>query len=152
MQNKFSYKTMALFMAFLMFSSSIGFSMDVHFCENQIESVNFFGDAEPCEMMQESMKGHSCCEAPKKEIKSCHNKEMAKDNCCHNESFSLSNSGELETSSFSLVQFQQVITAIIVLFPNINVLKTLRKKANYAYYKPPPIIKDISILIQVFRI
>ena len=46
---------MALFMAFLMFSSSIGFSMDVHFCENQIESVNFFGDAEPCEMMQESM-------------------------------------------------------------------------------------------------
>lgn len=142
-------------MAFLMFSTSIGFSMDAHVCGGKIESISFFGGIETCEMMQEKQEvenNHSCCDTPKKEIKSCHNKEEANDNCCHNETFVVGNSGELNTSTFSLIQFQQVITAVIVLFPNVDLFKLSIKRPNYAHYNPPPIIKDISILLQVFRI
>ena len=61
MNTKFSYRALAMFMAFLMFSSSIGFSMDIHYCGDELKSFSFFGDAEACEMMQ-----------PKQEKKSDH--------------------------------------------------------------------------------
>lgn len=155
MKTKFSYRVLAMFMAFLMFSSSIGFSMDIHFCGDELKSFSFFGEAEACEMMQLKKleeSNHSCCETPKKEIKDCHNRETAKGNCCHNESLVIDNGGELETSDFSLEQFQQVLVAVIILFPNVDIFKTSSKHVNYAYHNPPPIIKDISILHQVFRI
>ena len=155
MRNVFPYRKMTLFMAFLMYSTSVGFSMDVHVCGGKIESFSFFGNVEACEMMQEQQEAennHSCCEAPKKEIKSCHNKEEANDNCCHNETFAVSNSGEFETSDLSLVKFQQIITAVIVLFPTIEFFELSEKRPNYSYYNPPPIVKDISVLLQVFRI
>ena len=154
MSNKFSYRAFAMFMAFLMFTSSIGFSMDVHFCGGKLESFSFFGDSEPCEMMKPKQEKElrSCCESPKKEVKPCHNREIAKGNCCHNESFVIDNGGEFESSDFSLEQFQQVLFAVIVLFPNFDLFKITSKQVNYAYYNPPPIIKDISVLHQVFRI
>lgn len=155
MDIKSSYRALAMFMAFLMFSSSIGFSMDIHYCGNELKSFSFFGEAEACEMMQTKKvkeSNHSCCEASKKEIKNCHNKETVKGNCCHNERLVIDNGGELETSDFSIEQFQQVIVTVIVLFPNLNLFKIASKQVNYAYYNPPPIIKDISILHQVFRI
>ncbi len=150
----FSYKLIALFMAFLMFSTSVVFSMDIHFCENKLESINFFGEAEACEMMQEKQQSsevHSCCEAPKKEIKSCHDNEEANGSCCHNESISLSN-GDFESSTFAVVKFQQIVIAVIVLFPHINFFRPEEKQLDYAIYNPPPLIKDITIHLQVFRI
>ena len=155
MQQKFSYKSIALFMAFLIFSTSIGFSLDAHFCKNQLESISFFGNVEACEMMQEKQEvneGCSFCEAPKKEVKSCDNQEVANGNCCHNETFAVGNNGDLEKSTFSFEQFQQITTAVIVLLPNINLFKPLSKQPNYAYYNPPPIVNDIFVLHQVFLI
>ena len=155
MDTKFSYRALALFLAFLMFSSSIGFSMDIHYCGGELESFSFFGDAEPCEMMQpkqEKKSDHSCCEAPKKEIKSCNNRETVKGNCCHNESISMSNGGAFEVDDISIEQFQQALTAVIILLPNFNLFSVTIERVNYAHYNPPPIIKDISVLLQVFRI
>ena len=42
MNTKFSYRALAMFMAFLMFSSSIGFSMDIHYCGEELKSFSFF--------------------------------------------------------------------------------------------------------------
>lgn len=155
MNTKFSHKALALFMAFLMFSSSIGFSMDMHYCGDELKSFSFFGEAEACEMMhpkQEKKCNHSCCKSSKKEIKSCHNSGITKGNCCHNERFVIDNGGELEIAHFSLEQFQQVLVAVIVFFPNVKLFKTTSKQVNYTCYNPPPLLKDIPILHQVFRI
>jgi hypothetical protein len=146
---------MALFMAFLMFSSSIGFSMDIHFCGNELKSFSFFGEAEPCEMMQVEQKNEStrsCCHSPKKEIKSCHNKEVTKGNCCHNERLVLDNGGEFESSNISIEQFQQVLFTVILFSKNFYLFETSKEQVTYAHYNPPPLIKDVSILHQVFRI
>lgn len=146
---------MAMFMAFLMFSSSIGISMDMHFCGNELQSFSFFGEAEACEMTQpkqEKKSDKSCCEAPEKEIKTCSNSEVSKGNCCHNENLVLESGGVFDTSDVSLEQFQQVLTAVIVLVPNFNLYRISNEKVNYAHYNPPPLTKDISILHQVFRI
>ena len=155
MKTSISYKAIAILMALLMFSSSIGISMDIHFCGNELKSFSLFGDAEACEMMklkQEKKSELSCCEGPKKEIKSCQNEEVSKGNCCHNESISMSNGGAFEVDDISIEQFQQALTAVIILLPNFNLFSVTTEKVNYAHYNPPPIIKDISVLLQVFRI
>ena len=155
MKTSISYRAIAIFIALLMFSSSIGISMDIHFCGNEIKSFSLFGDAEACEMMkpkQEKKSNLSCCEGPKKEIKSCQNEGVSKGNCCHNESISMSNGGAFEVDDISIEQFKQALTAVIILLPNFNLFSITTEKVNYARYNPPPIIKDISVLLQVFRI
>ena len=154
MNTKFSYRALAMFLALLMFSSSIGFSMDIHFCGNELKSYSIFGEAEACEMMQskKEKETHTCCEAPKKEIKTCHNREIASGKCCHNETFLLDSGGDFESTDFSLKQFQQVLVAIIMFAPNFDIFKTSNSVSNFAHYHSPPIIKDVSILHQVFRI
>lgn len=142
-------------MAVLMFSSSIGLSMDIHFCGNELKSFSFFGEAKACQMeqvKQETESSHACCAATKKEIKSCHSKEMTNGNCCHNESLVLDNAGEFDTSDFYAVQFQQILITVLVFSPNFQIFENANAALNYAHYNPPPLIEDISILHQVFRI
>lgn len=145
-----------------MFTSSVGFSMDVHFCGNELKNFSFVGEAEACEMqdaqvveVKDAQVEHACCHAPKKveKVKEiCNHKEQAKGVCCHNETFEMIASGEIETSKISLPQFQQMLIAVIVLVPNINIFEVVSEPINYAFYNPPPLVKDVSILHQVFRI
>lgn len=149
------HKAMTILLVFLMFSSSIGFSMDIHFCRNELKSFSVFGNAEACEVMQTKQKKestHACCKLPKKENEKCHNEVVAKGNCCHNESLIFDNGGEFETTNFSLQQFQQILIAALLIVPNFHLFQTSNKPVNFAHYNPPPLIKDVSILHQVFRI
>jgi hypothetical protein len=161
MKTKFSHRISAMLMAILMFTSSVGFSMDMHFCGNEIKSFSFFGKAEPCEMMQpkvekseEKVKEHACCHSSeKKEVVKleCGHEEM-KGICCHNETMTMLSGGELETPEVSIPEFQQALIAIIVFLPSFKIFETVNKVSDYAFYNPPPLIKDVSILNQVFRI
>lgn len=155
MNTKLSYRPIALLMAFLMFSSSIGFSMDFHFCGNELKTFSFFGDADVCEKMlvkQENESTHACCKAKEKATKSCHNNKLSKGDCCHNESIVFTISGEFESSDTPLELVQHSIVAVPVLFPNLDLFKTSSNQIDCAFYHPPPLTKDISILHQVFRI
>ena len=42
------YRTLALFLAALMFTSAVSFSMDMHLCQGNIKSVSLFGKAKSC--------------------------------------------------------------------------------------------------------
>lgn len=155
MHKIFSYKLIALSMAFLMFSTSIGFSMDFHFCGDKLESISLFGRAEPCEMTQvkkEKITDHACCGAPKKEVKKCTNTSMENGSCCHHETLVLDNTGDIKAFDFSLEQVQQVIVLGVLFVPNFNLFEVSVEQPNYTHYRPPLISKDISILHQVFRI
>ena len=68
--NSFSstYRLIALMMAFLMFFTSAGFTMDMHYCGGELKSVSFFGKAKTCH----DMAGEN--ETPKKDCP--HHKKM----------------------------------------------------------------------------
>lgn len=153
MQSKFSYKLIALSMALLMFSSSIGFSMDVHFCGNELQSVNFFGTAKSCEMMKvEKVVNHECCETNQNDVEKCDNPIMEQGSCCHNETIVFESNGDSKSFDFSFEQIQQVVVLAVLFFPNFDLFELFAEKSNYIQYDPPLILKDISILHQVFRI
>ena len=46
-------------MAFLMFFTSIGFSMDIHYCQGHLKSISLLGKAKNCHDIQ-AMKSDHC--------------------------------------------------------------------------------------------
>jgi len=64
MSKKFTYRSLSLLMAFLVFTSSISFAIDIHYCGGQVKSINLFGEAEKCHEMEQESKAASnneCC-------------------------------------------------------------------------------------------
>ena len=144
-----------------MLFSSVGFSMDIHYCGDEIESIGFFTDAPACEMMQEkeTIKNHSCCPNHKKKetkkVKSCHsnNSEMKDKSCCHNEKIQLEASSEIVTHSDNVATEQVDFTfATLFILINQDVIALSTQKTNFQTYLPPLLIEDVAVLHQVFII
>lgn len=153
MSIKFPYKVLAVFMAFLMFFSSIGFSLDIHYCGNELQNVALFGKAKECEMMAQVKEEEksSCCESTDKKVQNCHNKETAKGNCCHNKKLIIEN-GEFEKLTVTKLDVQPLISVVVFLYSYFKIVSKLESEAIFNEYNPPPLTKNISILHQVFRI
>lgn len=156
MNLKSLYKPTAVLIAILMFFSSTGFSMDVHFCGGKIESFSFFGVADACDMMQvarqEKKDSIPCCAAPEEEIKSCPNEAILDGNCCQNKNIVLDNLEEFEISNPFIGHYQQIFVTAILWFTDFDLNEISKEQINYAHYNPPLLEQDFSILNQVFRI
>jgi len=153
-----TYRFLTLSLAFMMFFSSFGFSMDIHFCKGKIEKVQLFGSAE-CDMDMKmepivEITENECCHKPKVEItKSCHNEENAeKSKCCYNETIVIdvtNDVSEMEASDVSFEHFSFftyfILSSYVLFFPE-------ETNENFKEYSPPLISKDISVLHQVFII
>lgn len=145
-----------------MLFSSIGFSMDMHFCGGEIENVGFFGKADECDMMKEMKpeevkeNTHECCGGKEKKVSHCEKKysdsSLKKGNCCHNESFMLQSVDD--TSTINTLELTNVeLTFVTVYIMNtFFVFEVEREVQNYTYYKPPLIDYDVIIQHQVFLI
>lgn len=135
-----------------MLTSSVGLSIDMHYCQGNLKSLVLFG------------KAKSCHET--KETKTCHHKKMAssnkqdkninktpKDNCCHNENITISKTNldlqHPQFNSFTNVQLK-FIASYLVCFLNNDQNNNLQ--SHYSQYIPPLPHNDVQILYQVFRI
>lgn len=140
-----------------MLFSSIGFSLDVHFCRGEIESIGLF-EASPCEM--ESMnKLQDLSELPP-----CHRKKLDENEnstsndgfnqgkCCHNENFDYEVNSDFEPLSTQQIELTQISAVIIYTAIDLNLFQPKEQLEFFQNYKPPLIDEDISVLHQVFRI
>ncbi|GAA0874897.1 hypothetical protein GCM10009118_13050 [Wandonia haliotis] len=154
MKVSFRHRISAVFLAILMLSSSIGVSMDVHFCGGELKSFNFFGEADACEM-QEPKKDYnrSCCDSEQiKENQQCEHSSELQNNCCHNETFSIDVSDSFEVDYFTLNLSQSPVYIPLNCHFQLT-FSEIKSELNYFhYYHPPPIDQDIQVLYQVFRI
>lgn len=148
-----------MFMTFLMLFSSVGFSMDVHFCGGKIENIGFFGKAEECIMMKEAKaekEKHACCGSKEKVISHCSKNdlesEVIKGKCCHNENFVLQSVDDTNTSNALVLEEVDLIFVSIFILNSIYLFDNELEVNNYFNYKPPPIDYDVTILHQVFII
>jgi len=160
LQIRITYKIIALTLAFLMFFTSFGFSLDIHYCQNEIQSYSVIGKAKSCDKLAD----HNCDHASQK----CHkatsddqnlsydhskisDKECDKE-CCQNRSFHVENLDEDSlssiNSSFDLNQMQFVLAYVYSLY-NVSVFKG-NAVSNFSTYSPPLIEKDIQLLFQSF--
>ena len=146
-----SHRITAISMALLLLLSSTGFSMDVHYCQDQIKSVSLFGTAKSCHDKQGTPPCH-------KAKKACHPKEddisnTDKDNCCHNETVIIEKS-EWDATATPLSTLQDIQLEFITAFACVYVFNypIQADYPSFTQYKPPLPDRDVQVLYQSFLI
>ncbi len=145
------HRITAIFMVCLLLLSSTGFSMDMHFCQDQLKGINLFGEAKSCHQKKSKPPCH-------KTKKVCHHandetKQVDKDDCCHNEQIvidsidTMATISQFDFSEQSTLTFIAAFVAVYYLPLPIN----SDFQADFLY-KPPLPDRSIQILYQVFLI
>ena len=154
-----TYRLTALFLAALMFITSVGFSMDVHYCQDEMRNVSLLGKASSCHEISDD---HFC----QSETKSCHKPtEQASDadvshvcesegSCCHNKSIVIDQLDQVSliVMDFSPEENLNHYPSFCQIFPPVFITEADFVRTKYINYKPPPIGLDRQVLFQSFLI
>lgn len=153
MKRKSNYRIISIVLALLLFVSSTGFSMDVHFCKGEIESVSFFGKATPCEMMKEKepvQELHACCKALQGQ--NSYSLSIQQKSCCHNESLIVLTNTDLELANSLVHKINSAQFVPVALTTPLFIFLAENDVEDNFNYPPPQYSKDLTIFYQVFRI
>lgn len=148
-----TYRVFSLTMAFLLFFTSVGFSVDMHYCNGELKSSNLFGKAKSCHEIGQGMKN---CPHHKKmlEAKKANDTKLSKKGCCSNQTvhfqFDQDQQQEVHSSVVFNKQLQYFVIALVDTF--LNTGTQISEKSVYAQYKPPLVPRDIYVLLETFRL
>lgn len=156
------HRVVALCLSFLVFGSSLGMAMDVHYCGNEFVNVNFFGKAKSCGMAESLEKKaaekkdnqHACCHKPQSQklAITIDARVVVKSNCCHNESYEIDSGQGTEVDEVAMPQLDHVIVFVTLFTPQIFTISTPYESTIFTNHDPPPQEEKINILHQVFLI
>jgi len=138
-------------MALLIFFSSLGLSLDVHFCQGKFKRANLFGVAKTCQEVKD------CLVKCGQQKTSCHtdrtcSKEDTHKGCCSNSSFEF----DLDLDVFEVIQIEinkiqkQFLTTCTYTY-GFN-LESSKDVSRTRLYVPPQLDKQFAVLFQVFRL
>ena len=134
-----------------MLVSSTGFSIDLHFCQGNLKSFSFLGEAKSCHAM-ELMK--SCSH----QKKACHAAPVVQEesadcqkDCCSNKKIEISADEDAQKIQVESLTPKQIkfVTAFVKTFV-LGHTDLSQHIIPHLNYKPPLLNKDITILIQSF--
>ena len=147
----FTYRIIALTMAFLMFFASVGFTVDMHYCQGKLKTFSFFGKAKSCHDMGEGMKDCPFHAKMKTADKSDGN-TIHKKGCCSNKTLHFQadddQQNHLNKVGVFPVQLQYFVIAFAEIFINASFVEI--KKSSFARYKPPLIPRNIYVLLETY--
>jgi len=128
-------------MALLVLFSTMSFSVDMHYCGDDLVDFSFFEKVDTCMMKADISKSSSECAVMDVEM-----------DCCSDIEVVIEGQDDLKISFDQLTFDQQLFVASFVytyinLFEGFDENRTLFKDCS-----PPPLIRDIQILNQTFLI
>jgi len=133
-------------MALLLFFSSSGLTLDIHFCQGEMKRLNLFGEAKTCaEVSQIVKKCHSSYASNKACVANSDHK-----GCCNNKSFDLDldfDAGEVIANALTQVEMQFIKAFVFCYSLNVRPTPNLHNSSNYY---PPTLKPDIAVLFQTF--
>lgn len=145
-----TYRFIALFLALLIFTTSVGFAVDIHYCQGELKTVSFFGKAKSCHNMANATPMKNCPQHQKM-LKQSENCSVDTQDCCGNKTLHFQSDQDkvLQTVDFTLnKQLQQFVATYVVVFFSINSFKKV--STPFIFYKVPLIIRDIPVFFQSF--
>lgn len=132
-----SNKIAAVFMALVVFLSTMSFTVGMHYCGEFLVDAALFSRASSCGM--EISKSDDC-------------EETIKD-CCSDENFVFDGQEELQFNVFEYSLVDQQVFLPEFVHSYVNLFESLPyKHIPFNEYSPPIIEVDIQVLQQVFRI
>jgi len=131
-------------LAFVVLFTSTGFSMDMHYCQNELKSVSFFGEAESC---HSAKMGTEC---PNHKAMSSMQDE---DDCCHNETILVESDNDMVAMDFADLTTHQVHFIVAYVHHFITPIVAPQTTEHYFFLaEPPPPERDFQVLFQSFLI
>lgn len=143
---------LALLLAVLTFTASVGLAVDIHFCKNTIKDVSFFGTAENCKAAI-SNNGSGVCTNPSKATQVSSLPQVSKTPCCSNHTFF--SKVDVTAQHQTADQQHSTLSIIAAAVPSTMGVATysIGTPSNIGHYsKSPPLSKDFGVLYQTFRI
>jgi hypothetical protein len=128
-------RILSILLAGIVLISSIGVTVNQHICMGQVRSSALFVKAKSCGMMEMTslMKGKGCCDEKTILVKS-------------------KATNARTVSTISVAPSFHVIAIILPFLYNILEFNSPNASSHFAFYKPPLIDHDITVLVQVFLI
>lgn len=149
-RSKQTYRFIALSLAVILFSATVGFSLDLHYCQGKVKSFSVFGSAKGCD------------EIAAAEMTCAHHEAVASEDdrlmfsrppCCESARLLLQSVQECVTAQTAApaddVRHIQV-TPLPDLFAPFKPSK-LQLLPKPEKYKPPPLHRNTPVYIQNFR-
>ena len=143
------YKKIAFILSILVFYSSVGLAVDLHFCQGEVKSMAFFGKAKNCYELagfKNACPKHESITLEKNHLESIKSKK-----CCTSKSILLQSDSDQLIPSVDVNPTQVFLFA----FSSVFLLNHEELDAEYTgfyIYKPPLVYKDIPVLFENFRL
>lgn len=135
------HKSISISMALLVLFSTLSFSVDMHSCGDYLVDFSVFGKADTCLMKTEKTNTSSPCDLMEMEL-----------GCCSDEKLVIEGQDDLKIS-FDLLTFDQQLFVISFAFYYINLFEGSDDNiVPFEDYNPPPLIRDVLVLNQIFLI
>jgi len=150
-----SHKILAVVMAFVVLFSTMSFSISMHYCGDDLVGLAIFEKASTCE--EEEHVAH--CEMEMMESSSCQMQdsmkmscEMKKD-CCTDKEIQIDSQKDLKNNTLDSFQFSKTVFVVAFVYTYKALFNELETKNNsFLVYHPPPLIKPIYKLDEVYLI
>lgn len=140
------YKFICISLIGLVVLSTMSFAMDMHFCQGNWRSSSFLGKAKSCFELQ------MCCQKEKSACSIEPTADAAKHkDCCENKTLEIEDTDQVISSS--VVDFNAgKILQLTALFEHLqcSFKERLRFFQSYPKFHPPPLNRDLTVLIQSF--
>ncbi len=132
------HKIAAVSMALVVFISTISFTMHMHYCGDTLVDSSYFVEAESCGMEMPQTQSSTDCEVVKK-------------NCCTDKQLTVEGQDELKLTHELHLDQQVFLAALVITY--IDAFENHEERpSNYKDYNPPPLVKAIYKLDEVYRI
>ncbi len=126
-------------MTLVVLFSTMSFTIDMHFCGDSLVDVSVFSQAKSCGM--DIIMDKDCPET------------SFKSNCCDEEQITFQGEKELQLTSIQDLSVDQQLFIISYVYTYVNLFESSQERVvSFKYYTPPPVVKDIQLLNEVFLI
>jgi hypothetical protein len=133
----FLHKTFSVTLACLVLFSTLSFTVEKHYCGDNLVDVAIFSKVDNCGMDMESVAASN----------------LEKKHCCKDEVQIVKGQDKLKKASFEELQLSQQLFLSTYICTYINLFEGLPEMViPHKDYSPPNLVADIQVLDQVFII
>jgi hypothetical protein len=137
---QYFHKSMAVFMATVVFMTTMSFTVDMHYCGDTLVDFSFTQQVDTCGM--DKTQKPSSCENPK----------LVEKSCCTDTQLIKKGQDDLKLSFDKLSFEQQVFVALFTYSYNSLFQGIESQEIPFIDYAPPFVERDVQVLHQTFLI
>jgi hypothetical protein len=134
------HKSLAVFMAAIVFMTTMSFAVDMHYCGDTLVDFSFTQQVETCGMEKAQMTSDS------------ENSKLTEKSCCTDTQFVKQGQDDLKVSFDKLSLEQYVFVAAFIHSYNSLFQATESNAIPFSDYAPPFVERDVQVLHQTFLI